>query len=90
MYNISFTSQFKKDFKKISKNKKKTDAFDKAFLSLQSSGLLTDAIYKTHKLKGTYLNFFDSHLQPDLILIWNKKNKDITLVRIGSHSELFL
>ncbi|MBS9781860.1 MAG: type II toxin-antitoxin system mRNA interferase toxin, RelE/StbE family, partial [Gammaproteobacteria bacterium] len=31
----------------------------------------------------------DCHIKPDLILIYEKRNNDLILHRMGSHSDLF-
>ena len=46
--------------------------------------------YKNHKLIGKYNGMLELHLRPDDLLIYVKiENESITLVAIGSHSELF-
>lgn len=46
--------------------------------------------YKNHKLIGKYNGMLELHLKPDDLLIYVKiENESITLVAIGSHSELF-
>ncbi len=46
---------------------------------------------KPHKLRGVYKNDWECHIKPDLLIIWFQieKPKTITLIRIGTHSELF-
>jgi mRNA interferase YafQ len=91
MYELEFTNQFKKDYKRAKKRGLDITRFTKAAGLLQQKGSLDAASYKTHPLKGAYMGFFDSHLQPDWILIWHKREaeKSIVLVRMGSHSDLF-
>ena len=46
--------------------------------------------YKDHELKGKYKGIRELHLKPDDLLLYIKKNQDkLTLVAIGSHSEIF-
>lgn len=47
---------------------------------------------KPHQLKGNYKNHWECHILPDLLLIWlqfDEETKQIHLIRIGSHSEIF-
>ncbi len=46
---------------------------------------------KPHKLSGNFKNTMECHIKPDLLLIWFEisKDKEINIVRVGSHSELF-
>lgn len=46
--------------------------------------------FKDHTLKGAWEPHRECHLRPDLLLIYRKtNNNELTLVRLGSHSELF-
>ncbi len=45
--------------------------------------------YSDHALKGNYQGCRDCHIKPDLVLIYEKINNDLLLIRLGTHSELF-
>ena len=56
--------------------------------------LLTDATlparYQDHKLAGEWEGYRECHLKPDLLLIYEKPGDEtLSLVRLGSHAELF-
>ncbi len=45
---------------------------------------------RDHPLTGPYKGFRDCHIQPDVVLIHRKPNKNTPwLARIGTHSEVF-
>ena len=45
---------------------------------------------QTHPLTGNYAGHMECHLEGDFLLIWFDPHSDvISLVRLGSHSELF-
>ena len=90
MFTPSFTGQFKKDFKLCRKRNYDIDIFDAALKILLSSGTLPPS-YKPHKLSGNYKGFYECHLMPDWLLIWKIDEVEyiITLVRTGSHADLF-
>ncbi|MGY4384884.1 addiction module RelE/StbE family toxin [Pedobacter sp. UYP24] len=46
---------------------------------------------KPHKLSGNWAGYWESHIEGDLLIIWQQENSpnEIYLVRLGSHSELF-
>ncbi len=92
MYEIRITSHFKKDLKKIKKRITDYELVKVFVKQLQENGIEgVSAILKPHKLVGNYKNHFEVHIKPDLLIIWIQiENPDkITLVRIGSHSDLF-
>ncbi len=87
-YNIKETTQFSKDLKELIRN-----GFDIADLKqtvqiLIETGTLPDE-FKTHTLERDFSFIYDSHLDVDMILLWRKSHNTITLVRIGTHSDLF-
>ena len=45
--------------------------------------------YRDHPLTGDWKGFRDCHLRPDLVLIYSVSETELTLVRLGSHSDLF-
>jgi len=92
MYELIPTTKFKKDLKKIKQNLSDFVIVSQVLKILQKKGI--DGIplkMKPHKLRGVYKNDWECHIKPDLLIIWFQieKPKVITLIRIGTHSELF-
>lgn len=49
-----------------------------------------EARHRDHALGGDYRDHRDCHLKPDLVMIYALPNQHtLTLVRLGSHAELF-
>lgn len=90
MHKVEATSKFKKDYKLCLKRGLDETLLDMIILLLEKDGKLP-AKYKPHKLKGKYAGLWECHIQPDWLLIWdqNEAIKLISLVRTGSHSDLF-
>ncbi|HET7361374.1 MAG TPA: type II toxin-antitoxin system YafQ family toxin [Salinimicrobium sp.] len=92
MYKIRIAPKFKKDLKKVQKRPKDFALTEKIVERLREKGVKgLPAILKPHKLKGNYKDHLEAHIKPDLLIIWIQieSPKKITLVRIGTHSELF-
>ncbi|GHV52730.1 hypothetical protein FACS1894206_02060 [Deltaproteobacteria bacterium] len=86
---ISWTSAFKRDFKR----EKKKDGQLQILLSPAFSTLVNDLPlaekYRDHAMTGDWRPNRDCHIKPDLVLIYQKPNDEtLLLVRLGSHSEL--
>ncbi len=83
---------YRKKFKKDSKLAKKQGK-DIVLLYEVISLLIEDKIlpfkYSDHKLKGEYKDCRDCHVKGDWIIIYQKINDELILIRTGSHSELF-
>ena len=90
MLNLQFSNQFKKDYKKITKQGKNIDEFWAVIEKLQKNEKL-DEKYRDHSLTGKYKNTRECHIEPDWLLIYkaDKEKLILTTVRTGSHSELF-
>jgi len=85
---LVYTSQFKRDYKKRSREKN-LDLILEEVLDLLMMGHSLDSRLKDHFLKGGYSGCRECHLKPDLLLIYILSEKEVRLVRLGSHSELF-
>jgi len=90
MLSVAYTSQFKKDFKKVQKRGLKLAELQHVIeLIVQEKPI--PAKYKNHKLIGDYKDVWDCHIKPDWLLLYqvDLENKEVTFVRTGSHSDLF-
>lgn len=89
MLKIEYSTQFKKDFKKIIKLSI-TDIAETGYVIklLQLEKNLPEK-YVDHALSGNWSNYRDCHIKPDLVLIYKVESDSLKLARIGSHSEVF-
>ena len=81
------TTQYKKDLKRYANDRKKMEALLSVLQKLQREETLPEE-NRPHPLKGEYKECMECHVGSDFLLIWIDDN-NITLVRLGSHSELF-
>ena len=90
MLNLRFTNQFKKDFKLAQKRGIDLSDFERIVDKLRRREPLEEK-YKDHPLSGSWKNYRDFHLHPDLVVIYCIKENEliIQMVRMGSHSDLF-
>ena len=89
MKKLKLTGQFKKDLKRYKHQKTKIDKLE-VVLGYLVNGTEIPAVYNPHFLRGKYKGYLECHVESDLLLIWLDKETDvITLVRFGSHAELF-
>jgi mRNA interferase YafQ len=60
-------------------------------LNLLITGKPLPLEYKEHPLINNFKNHLDCHIEPDWILIFKRDNVSqlITLVRTGTHSDIF-
>jgi mRNA interferase YafQ len=89
MYSLEYSTQFKKDFKKITKMAIPDIIEVGRIISKLQRGEILDSKCVDHALTGDWLNFRDCHVKPDLVLIYRIESSQLQLARIGSHRELF-
>ena len=87
-YSITFSKQFKKDFKKINKDDK---IILKNIVDKLANDETLEAKYKDHALKGNYIGFRECHIKPDLLLIYRKRDDILALylASLGNHNNIF-
>ena len=86
--NLHYTTQFKKDYKRLKKQNKELSKL-RIVIEKLVSGQLLEPKYKDHQLSGNWKGHRDCHIEPDWILIYKIASDDLYLERTGSHSELF-
>lgn len=89
IYDLEYSSQFKKDFKKITKKTIPDIVEVGRIISKLQRGEFLEEKHAPHPLTGNWSGFKDCHIKPDLILIYRITETTLQLARIGSHSELF-
>lgn len=88
MLEISFTRQFKKDYKICKKRGCKMDLLQSIITTLSIPEQLPEKNHD-HSLVGNYANKRECHIQPDWLLIYRIEDNQLVLYRTGSHSDLF-
>jgi mRNA interferase YafQ len=90
---LTETSQFKRDKKRLKHSGRHDwDKLRGVVAALMNDQPLPSA-RRDHELSGHYSGVRECHVEPDWLLIYDKTGDtttgELTLVRTGSHSELF-
>lgn len=90
MYDIVATNRYRKDLRKIAASGADLSKINFVINSLAAGHILPPK-YQDHQLKGEYKTYRECHIEPDWLLIYRIDNNILilTLVRTGSHSDLF-
>ena len=90
MYEIEYSNSFKKDYKRILKRGYNIELLTKLFEQLMANGNVY-SMYKPHKLLGKYVGYWECHIQPDWLLIWevDEYRQCVILHYTGTYSDLF-
>ena len=88
MLNIVVTNQFKKDLKRVKKRGKNIDKLEVIVNCLQAGNNL-EIRYRNHQLTGNWSSYWECHIEPDWLLIYQRNSTELILIRTGSHSDIF-
>ena len=85
---IVLTNSFERDLKRIKKQSKRlAKLWD--IVDLLVKGAPLPPKHRPHRLSGTWNDWWECHIEPDGLLIYDYSDSELFLVRTGSHSELF-
>ena len=89
-YELEYGNRFLKDLKLAKRRGLDLNELKVVIDMLQEDKPLT-AKYHDHALTGNYKGYRECHINPDWLLIYNKKEtiRVISLYRTGTHSDLF-
>jgi mRNA interferase YafQ len=90
MFVLKYSTRFKKDLKHFKREGALLSELEKV-LDLLIAGQPLPRRYRNHPLGGEFRGCFECHVCPDILLIYKKNKKEITilLLRLGSHSNIF-
>ena len=89
MKQIVQTSQFKHDLKKVKHSGRyKIEDLLTVVETLAADKPLSEK-HKDHALTGNWQAHRECHIKPDWLLMYQRTDDRLVLVRTGSHSELF-
>ena len=88
MRDVIFQNRFKRDLKRMLKRGKNRDDLLTITYLLADNALLPP-ITRPHKLSGQYAGYWECHIEPDWLLIYDVSDTDVVLIRTGTHADLF-
>ncbi len=88
MFEPIYTKQFEKDLKLARRRGKDLQKLKNIIEILLSNQPLPHR-YHDHWLSGNYSDRRECHIEPDWLLIYEPRKKEIVFERMGTHSDLF-
>jgi mRNA interferase YafQ len=89
MKTVKRTSKFRKDYKRERKKLADLDEVLMPVIECLMKGEQLPVRLTDHALSGKWKDFRECHVKPDLLLIYAASDQEVSLARLGSHSELF-
>lgn len=89
MKELRFSSQYKKDAKRYRNQPEKMKKVGEVLRMLRDE-IQIPKEYRPHFLKGNYAGCMECHVEGDFLLVWiDETVRQIGVLRLGSHSEIF-
>jgi mRNA interferase YafQ len=88
MREIRHTGQFKRDTKRMQKRGKDFSRL-RGVIEALAAGEALEAKYRDHPLLGGYSGSRECHIEPDWLLIYERAESELILIRTGTHADLF-
>lgn len=90
MLTVEFTTQFKRDLRKVKKRGKKLHLIQEVIEKIAKQDFLNKK-FRDHALIGNYVGFRELHIEPDWLLIYEvvSRKEKVVFIRTGTHADLF-
>jgi mRNA interferase YafQ len=85
---VRVTGAFKKDLKRVIRRGYSQGLMELIIDQLRSD-LPLQASARPHPLKGAWKGYWDCHIEPDWVLIYQTTEAEVVLIRTGTHADLF-
>ena len=82
------TTRFKRDMKRARRRGKDAEKVQTLVQKLVAGSQIEER-YRAHHLIGDSSGLKECHIEPDWLLIWQEDEQTVTLVRTGTHADLF-
>lgn len=80
-------TRFKRDLRKAKKRGKDLGKLQALVNKLRAGEPLAPH-HCRHRLKGNWARYWECHIEPDWLLIWEENDHEVRLTRTGTHADL--
>ena len=88
MRELVLTTRFRRDMRRMARRGKNPDRLKVVIDKLVANEPLEPG-YLAHRLTGDLRFVWECHVENDWLLLWQEDDTTVTLIRTGTHSELF-
>jgi len=88
MKDLSLASSYEKDLKKLGKKHYDLEKLEEP-VDFLLKGMVLPAKYKDHALSGNLQGKRELHIESNWLLMYERTDSEIILIRTGSHDDLY-
>ena len=90
IYEVYYSGSFKHDIKRCQKRGLDLSLLQVVVDILRTTGSLP-AKYRPHRLSAQYAGYWEAHIQPDWLIVWEQNDTRLYLLftKTGTHSDIF-
>ena len=90
IYEVFYSGSFKRDIKRCQKRGLDLSLLQEVVDILRITGSLP-AKYHPHRLSAQYAGYWEAHIQPDWLIVWEQNDTKLYLLftNTGTHSDIF-
>jgi mRNA interferase YafQ len=85
---IKATNRFLRDLR-LARKRGKDPAKIEAVIDTLARGDRLAPRLRPHRLQGEMRGLFECHVEPDWLLVWDENERQVILIRTGTHADLF-
>ena len=88
MRELILTTRFRRDLRRVARRGKNQERLREVIEKLIASEPL-DPHHRCHQLASNLAPLWECHIENDWLLVWDEDDTTITLMRTGTHSDIF-
>lgn len=88
MLQLVYGHRFEKDLMRAKERGHKIEKLTAIIIALLNDEMLPPTV-SNHRLKGEFDHCWECHIEFDWLLVYNKTDTSIILMKTGSHADLF-
>ena len=88
MRELILTTRFRRDLRRAARRGKDQAKLREVIERLADNEPL-EPRHRAHQLAGSLARLWECHIESDWLLVWDEDNTSVTLMRTGTHSDIF-
>ena len=88
MRELILTTRYRRELRRVARRGKDREKIKEITDKLVAGGPL-EPRYRAHRLVGDLAGYWECRIEPDWLLVWDEDDSTVTLLRTGTHADIF-